>query len=563
MNSDEAAAIKRRVRCELFRIPNVRMLGIGFKVKASQRTDIVSLRVFVERKIAADALPPSAVIPACLHGLPTDVEEVGELFALNAMPAPALAAAEELEDPLTDDPLEQVHRPLVAGIQIGVSKAENHIVPETGTIMLGIAAFRGSLGCFVETTTAPKRICALTAQHVVNRVYELDSSSLERERAGRDVYQPQAFLAANDRPLADSQTAQKGCWCSCETKQEQRRIGRVVSAKNSAKVDAALIALKGGLEYRQQLYDLQGIAGPAKGLVDIKGSRKRPTLQDPPVVQLGDLVFKFGFKTGSTAGKVIDAQLETSDLVDSVGQYRIQPEHTFVVQSSDSADPFFTQAGDSGCVVIGQTDRKVVGLLWGGRSVKKKGEKEVSEVFGLIDPIDIVESEMKCVVLTHEPGTPIKQVDSGNLDGVPHVDENGDPVAATEASPGEAAQLVLSQLRARPKGERLAEIGERAVREIVDILHDNAKARAHWVRLGGPYLAGEFLYGMCDLSNRTPQQIGPLSLVECVRGVSSVLSRAGSADLRRMLRAAAPAVCDSENATFLDVVLRLETALCQ
>jgi len=60
---------------------NVVGVGIGPKVKNGKLTTTVSIRFYVEKKIATKAVPTSVRLPASIEGVPTDVIETGRLFA--------------------------------------------------------------------------------------------------------------------------------------------------------------------------------------------------------------------------------------------------------------------------------------------------------------------------------------------------------------------------------------------------------------------------------------------------------------------------------------------------
>ena len=296
----EALAIKRRAQRHLFTIPGVRMVGLGRKVSRNCRTGAVAIRVFVDRKLPVADLPPRDLIPKEFEGLQTDVEEVGEVSLLNGA-----AAIADGEDPIPDDPLEREHRPLTAATKITNVREEYHRFSDVEGEPIGkriVPAF-GTLGCFVRTVGAgePQRICALTCQHVTNPAHTTVGTLAPDLAAGREIYQPEPFFGPSSRPKPDSETGKTDCFCGCETQQERRRMGRVLRAKNSAEVDASLVALKGDLEYRQQLLDLQGLLGPTEGLVAITGSRKRPN-PPAPVFEIDEVVFKLGYRTGTVRG---------------------------------------------------------------------------------------------------------------------------------------------------------------------------------------------------------------------------------------------------------------------
>ena len=62
-------------------LPNVVALGVGPKIRRGEPTGEMAIRVFVSRKIEAEALAPKERIPRELDGYPTDVEVMSALEA--------------------------------------------------------------------------------------------------------------------------------------------------------------------------------------------------------------------------------------------------------------------------------------------------------------------------------------------------------------------------------------------------------------------------------------------------------------------------------------------------
>jgi hypothetical protein len=65
--------IKRRVEDDLLRIPGVTGIDIGRKIVAGRKTEILAIRIYVEKK--KHDLPDSGAIPSEIEGVPTDVIE--------------------------------------------------------------------------------------------------------------------------------------------------------------------------------------------------------------------------------------------------------------------------------------------------------------------------------------------------------------------------------------------------------------------------------------------------------------------------------------------------------
>ena len=106
---------------------NVVAIGVGFKITGGVQTNEPAVVVSVVKKLPVIQLPESARVPKTLGGLPTDVVEIGKVFALQ-------------------DPTEKM-RPARPGISIG------HFQITAGT-----------LGCLVQRTG---QVYILSNNHVL------------------------------------------------------------------------------------------------------------------------------------------------------------------------------------------------------------------------------------------------------------------------------------------------------------------------------------------------------------------------------------------------------------
>jgi hypothetical protein len=77
-----AQAVKTKHERELMRKRNVVGVGVGFRKRAGQTTDVVCIVVSVREKLPLDQLAPKDVIPAELDGVPVDVQATGAFRAL-------------------------------------------------------------------------------------------------------------------------------------------------------------------------------------------------------------------------------------------------------------------------------------------------------------------------------------------------------------------------------------------------------------------------------------------------------------------------------------------------
>ena len=64
-------------------LPNVVGTGLGVKARKSAETEDLCVKVYVEEKLPIEAVAPTSLVPEAIDGVPTDVEEVGEILALS------------------------------------------------------------------------------------------------------------------------------------------------------------------------------------------------------------------------------------------------------------------------------------------------------------------------------------------------------------------------------------------------------------------------------------------------------------------------------------------------
>ena len=84
MSEQEVKQVKDAHTAELMAKPNVVGVGIGYKMVAGQRTDVLATVVMVSQKPPTAGLSPEERIPTMVGGVPTDVWEVGDIRALQA-----------------------------------------------------------------------------------------------------------------------------------------------------------------------------------------------------------------------------------------------------------------------------------------------------------------------------------------------------------------------------------------------------------------------------------------------------------------------------------------------
>lgn len=165
----DLAQVQRSVQDSLLRMPTVVGVALGHKVTNGVDTGGRALVVLVERKLPLAELRAEDVVPHAIHGVPTDVQEVG---VLRAGPEPLAA---------TSVSLTQRARPAFGGVSVG------HKDITAGTI---------ATGCYDATPFPgiPPKFYILSNNHVL--------ANSNAGKVGDAILQPGAFdggTVANDQ----------------------------------------------------------------------------------------------------------------------------------------------------------------------------------------------------------------------------------------------------------------------------------------------------------------------------------------------------------------------------
>lgn len=80
---ERAKQVKAAHQDMLLQKANVVGVGIGYAQRSSQATDELCLVVMVSQKLPDEALRPEDRIPRELEGVPVDVQQVGDLRAMD------------------------------------------------------------------------------------------------------------------------------------------------------------------------------------------------------------------------------------------------------------------------------------------------------------------------------------------------------------------------------------------------------------------------------------------------------------------------------------------------
>jgi hypothetical protein len=79
---DRIRQVKQAYENQLLRLANVVGVGIGMRLQGGVRTDHPALVVMVKKKLPAELITQSDLIPSEIEGIPVDVQEVGDIRAI-------------------------------------------------------------------------------------------------------------------------------------------------------------------------------------------------------------------------------------------------------------------------------------------------------------------------------------------------------------------------------------------------------------------------------------------------------------------------------------------------
>jgi len=147
--------VKEKHKTQLLSYPNVVGVGVGYKIKNKEKTNITSIVVFVKKKIPEKDLKPHEIIPKQINGIPTDVVEQ-VIKPLSLLPPLQLSRVDKW-------------RPAVGGISIG------HELITAGT-----------LGAIVYDNETGKKL-GLSNNHILANS---DSEETPRANEGDNILQP-------------------------------------------------------------------------------------------------------------------------------------------------------------------------------------------------------------------------------------------------------------------------------------------------------------------------------------------------------------------------------------
>ncbi|MFD9789817.1 hypothetical protein ACFWXK_02575 [Streptomyces sp. NPDC059070] len=487
VNDRLARILESGARERLMALPDVVHVAVGLREARGRAVlDDFVFKVYVREKVPAAELPPGRLLPETVDGVPIDVCEV-----LRGVPLIGVAAA--------DEPPATPARPLLGGVKIsngilGLSQGQTGLAPGT----LGVVAVRRS----------DRKPVMLTNWHVLAAFGGRKGDLVYQPGPGSPTYPPGTTYPK--RPLSAS-----------------NEVGTFVDWRIDSLVDAAIAQVYPGgsccgskVTYSFLIRGLNQNGSTA----GIAGSKEPLT---------GMQVVKVGMMSNRVEGTILTTEAMTEVTYDDgtrtfTGQLLIQG-HEDIRQPGDPVvQKRFSEEGDSGSVVVEQSTRKVVGLLYGGER-PPAGQPPASTLKSFANKITDVITELGIYFPASDDTTATGGGFSDGSVGVPLDAAALFPELGQRLGAGTAARVLLEPLlRHGP--------------DIVRLVNQDRRTTVAWHRAQGPSWLAAFARGARVADYRLPDRIEGVTREEAVTALRTVLAERGGDALRADLSGTAPAV---------------------
>jgi hypothetical protein len=298
---------------------NVVGVGIGEKMDGNQPTGVAALKFFVRQKIAPEFLSASAMLPASVEGLPTDVEEIGLILPqAKAKPKRAKKAGPKKPPPkkpptppATLPNPKGRFRPIAPGSSVGFQ-----FPASVGMVMAG------TFGALV--LDADGRQCILSNNHVLANERTKTGGGLPN---GAPIFQP-GLLDGGRAP-----------------QDKVAELANVVAydVNGTNTVDAAIAKVDAGVRAVPDILHIGRPTGTGSAAMDM-------------------IVHKFGRTSTYTVGRVVSID---TDVNVGFSAGTLVFESQIIIQGIVANQPF-SQSGDSGSLILERGTNRAVGLLFAG-----------------------------------------------------------------------------------------------------------------------------------------------------------------------------------------------------
>jgi hypothetical protein len=455
-------ALVARAAQVLSQFPNVHSVGLGGRRRAGRPAGGGTVfKVFVSVKKRPQDLQPSETIPAQIDGIPTDVEECPPAVPDQAPPEPLPGALPTVKAD------EDRYRPLRGGIRI---VGANH----SGFGTLGLILLADDPG-------GPTRVYGVTNFHVL---FDAGHPVIPAMKVGQP--KPEGSLT--------------GCCPGV--------IGSYAVGHSDFDVDAALVQLDPGLEYRAEIEELGIVTG-----THVLTQEEVDTQTYP--------VRKRGARTGKTGGVVVATD---------VGQVPPPPRPEMplrhdirIAPNDDPANPGvqvrWSDNGDSGAAVINDAN-EVVGIhFFGTHGIS------VQNGWGTAFPIgDLITKFFQSDGLDLRVATATA---TGQTKTVP-----GARPASTGAFVPALDPALEADLAKTVNGRLFTNLWLRNGGEAQTLINSSRKAATLWHRNNGPTLLSCLARSVADRQRAMPDQLQGKDVDACVRNILDIFAKYGGSDLR-------------------------------
>lgn len=293
---------------------NIVGVGIDEKHVDGVPTGVQAIKFLVRSKVAPSSLSKAETIPKQVNGIPTDVEEVGNIVPQGKKKASARRAAAAPQAAAMPNPRQKL-RPAQPGSSVGFE------IPGGQFVMAG------TFGLLVKDNQGNKYI--LSNNHVIAGENGVDAGGSVRIGipAGSPIFQP-GFLDGGK--AATDMVASLTRWI------------KLRADRTDNLVDGAIAKLKSAGIATRNIMFIGAPQGVAAATVDT-------------------VVHKFGRTTSYRAGRISSVSFDVTIPYD-VGNVVFQDQ----IAIRGLSGKRFSDSGDSGSAILERATNKVVGLLFAG-----------------------------------------------------------------------------------------------------------------------------------------------------------------------------------------------------
>jgi hypothetical protein len=469
------------------------------------------LKVYVDRKLAADEIDPAHLVPKEFEGIPTDVSEMPTTGVSLQTPPPA-SGKPEISIKQID---KRRQRPLIGGSRIQVDLA---------------GSSGGTLGFMLVNMADLAKVYALTNWHVL---------------LGRNDAPPTAGTTKAGQPTNDDSSTK--C-CSAI-------IGKVAAGLRDVTSDVGLVQLDPGTQWKADILEIGSVAGahPLTG---------QEAATHPQVRKRGE-------RSGLTGGTVDSIGAQTT--VDGITRNNT----IIVATNPDTGQPpntplFFSQHGDSGSALVND-DNEVIGVVFahpdppngGYQGLVEGWALPIQDLISAIHAHDAITVDVAVGVLpgilNTVPGAPMVAVPRELVDGraPAHVPVGGMEIAAPPRA--DLARLERDLDRSE-RGRALVSLWLEHQHELMRLLNTNRRVATVWHRSGGAALFQLLTRMVSDPELALPTSLHDEPLSSCLDRLYAVFHRFASPPLRVQLAEAHDGLPDLGGLSYDGICGALESA---